>query len=259
MIEGWRDRPADAPPGHAVRLRQPVDRHRPLRHAVEGGDGHVPEAVVDDVLVDLVGDGDGIPPAAERGDRLELGAAEHLAGRIVWRVEDDRLRPVVEGGRQLVWVECPIRLVQRHVARRRAGQNRVGAVVLVERLEDHHFVARIDDGHHRGHHGLGRAAAHGDLLVGADRHAVAARELAGNCLAQRSGAPRHRVLVDVGLDGGARRVLDRLGGRKVGESLREIHATVLVTQSRHLADDRFGELSRFFRAGELGHRNRVIE
>ena len=84
-----------------------------------------------------------------------------------------------------------------------------------------------------------------------DRHAVAARELAGDCLAQRSGAPRHRVLVDVALDGGARRVLDRLGGRKVGESLRQIHAAVLVIQSRHLADDRFGELSRFFRAGEL--------
>ncbi len=65
-----------------------------------------------------------------------------------------------------------IRLAQLHEARCRARQNRIGSVVLVVRLEDDHLIARIDDGHHRGHERFGRAAAHGDLLVGDDRHAV---------------------------------------------------------------------------------------
>ena len=46
-----------------------------------------------------------------------------------------------------------------HEARRGAGKNRVGAVIFVVRLEDHDFVAGIDDAHHRRHHGFGRAAA----------------------------------------------------------------------------------------------------
>ena len=102
----------------------------------------------------------------------ELVAREHLAGRIVRRVEDDRFRLVVEGGGELVGIERPVglparhRLVQRDVARRRAGQDRVRPVVLVERLEDDHLVARIDDRHHRRHHRFGGAAADRDLLVG---------------------------------------------------------------------------------------------
>ena len=83
---------------------------------------------------------------------------------------------LLKRGRELVGIEqCQSRLVQRHVARRGAGENRVGPVVLVERLEDDDFVARIDDRHHRRHHRFGRAAADRHLLVGDDLDAVAAR------------------------------------------------------------------------------------
>ena len=108
--------------------------------------------------------------------------------------------------------------------------------------------------HHRRHHRLGDAAADRDLLVGDDRHAVAARELAGDRLAQRPRAPGDRVLVDVGLDRRAGRVLDDRGRREVGEPLRQVDAAVQLVQPRHLADDRLGELRRLLRTGELGHR-----
>ena len=64
-------------------------------------------AVVDDVFVNLVRDGDHVPFAAERRDRFELVAREDLPGRIVGRVENDGFRPVVEGGGELVGIEPP--------------------------------------------------------------------------------------------------------------------------------------------------------
>ena len=64
-------------------------------------------AVVDDVLVDLVGDRDDVPLPTERGDGLQRLAGEDRPGRVVRVSEDDGLRPVVERGSQLVEVEGP--------------------------------------------------------------------------------------------------------------------------------------------------------
>ena len=63
-----RDRPADAPAGDAERLRQAVDRDRAIGHAVERRHRHVHGAVVEDVLVDLVGDRDRAPLLAQPRD-----------------------------------------------------------------------------------------------------------------------------------------------------------------------------------------------
>ena len=90
---------------------------------------------------------------------------------IVRRVDDDRLGPRRERLAQAVDVERPVGLVERHEHRRRAGENRVGAVVLVERLEDDHFVARIDQRHEHGRHRFRRAAGHRHLAIGIDFHA----------------------------------------------------------------------------------------
>ena len=51
-------------------------------------------------------------------------------------LSDDAARPRAERRPQLVRVDRPVGLVERHVARHRAGQDRVRAVVLVVRLED---------------------------------------------------------------------------------------------------------------------------
>ena len=72
----------------------------------------------------------------------------------------------------------------------RSGEDRVGTVVLVERLEDDHFVAGIDDRHHRRDHRFGGAAADGDLALGIDRHALSARELRGDGVARTPSRPR---------------------------------------------------------------------
>ena len=143
--------------------------------------------------------------------------------------------------------------MQRHITRRRARQDRIRPVVLVERLEDDHFVAGIDDGHHGRHHRFGGAAAHRDLFVGDHGHAVATAELARDGFAQRPGAPGDRVLIDVGLNRGAGGLFHNRRRGKVGESLREIDAAVHLIEPRHLADHRLGELRGFLRSGEFGH------
>ena len=151
---------------------------------------------------------------------------EDLAGRVVRRVDDDGARRVRERARELVGIERPVGLAQRHEPRHRARENRVGPVVLVERLEDDHLVAGIDDAEHRRDHRLGRAAADGDLRVGIDRHAVPAREVVGDRVAQAPRAPGHRVLVDVGVDGARRRRLDLGRRRKIGKPLRQVDRAV---------------------------------
>src|SRR5256885_15095284 len=80
---------ADAPARDRVRLRDARDGDGPLRHAGQGGDGDVLLAVVDDVLVDLVGDGEQVVGEAEIGDLLQLRSREDLARGIVGAVEED--------------------------------------------------------------------------------------------------------------------------------------------------------------------------
>ena len=150
-------------------------------------------------------------------------------------------------------VERPVRRVQGHVARHGPRENRVRPVVLVERLEDDDLVAGVDGRQHRRHHGLGRAAAHRDLVLGVDGNAVPPRELARHRLAQRLRPPRHRVLVDVGRDRGLRRRLQLRGGGEVGKPLRKVDRPVPVGQPGHLPDHRLGEPRRLARTRVGGH------
>ena len=78
-------------------------------------------AVEDEVLVDLVGHGDQVVLAAERRDRLELGAVEHAAGRVVGRVEQHEPRALRHGRRELAGVEAPLGRPQRHAPQPRAA------------------------------------------------------------------------------------------------------------------------------------------
>ena len=186
---------------------------------------------------------------------VELRAREHLAGRVVRRVDDDRARARAERRAELLLVDRPVRLVERDVARRRTGQDRVRTVVLVERLEHDDLVARVEETEHRRDHRLGRAAGDGHLGLRVDR--VPARELArgrrGDRVAQRLAAPGDGVLVDVGIDRGrdGRLQLGRAG--EVGKALREADRAGRHGQAVHLPDDRFGEPVRLGRDRSSGH------
>ena len=235
------DRPAHPPPGHAVGLAHPVDGDGARGHFRQRGERDVDRAVVQDVLVDLVGHRDRIVPPAQLGDRLQLHAREDLARGVVGSVDDDGPRALREGALQLRGVEVPLRRPQAYEARHRAGEDRVGAVVLVEGLEDDHLVAGIEHREKGGNHGLGRPARDRDLTLGVHGQAVEPLELPRDGLAQRPRPPSDGVLVDVGGNGAARRFFHLFGSREIGEALGEVDRPVQLRQARHLADHRFGE------------------
>ena len=90
---------------------------------------------------------------------------------------------------QLVGIEAPVGLAQPHVLRLGAGEDRVGAVVLVERLEDDHFVAGIDA---RQHHAIIASVEPQQTVTcssAIDRHAVAAREVRRRWLSRNACVP----------------------------------------------------------------------
>ena len=212
-------------------------------------------AVVEDVLVDLVGDRDHVPLPAERGDLLELLAGEDGAGRVVRVAEDDGLGPVVEGGGQLVGVEGPAGGADRDEPGGGAGEDAVGPVVLVERLREDHLVARVDQGEQGDEHRLGAAAGDGDLGLGVDVQAEVPGGVLGDGLAEVAGAPGDGVLVDVGLDGPAGGGLDLGRGREVGHPLGQVDGAVPGGLDRHPADHALGEPRRLVR--EQGELHRV--
>src|SRR5260370_41131882 len=111
-------------------------------------------SIVKNVLVDFVGDGEDVVFDTQVANQFQFFSAESLAGRVVWRVNDDGLGVrlmgliwaglVLESFAPFLFVERPLapcRLwwTQADKARLGSAQNRVRAVVLVEGLEDHHF------------------------------------------------------------------------------------------------------------------------
>src|SRR5262249_59294280 len=81
----WSDEPADAPAGDRIGLAGAADRDRALRHSGQRGDTDV-LAFVDEVLIDLVRDGDRVMLLAQVGYELQFLAAVDLSRRVVGRV-----------------------------------------------------------------------------------------------------------------------------------------------------------------------------
>src|SRR5262245_47089856 len=236
-----RHRVANAPAGDRVRLGDAGDRDRALGHARQRGDGRVAEPVVDDVLVDLVGDRQEIVLQAEIGNGLQLALREDLARRVIGAVEDDGPGTRRHRATQAIRVERELGRLERHEHRYRAGDDAARPVVLVERLEDDDLVARVEHGQERRQHGLGRAATDRHVAVGIDVHVVERAVLPGNRLAQARRAPGDRVLMEVAVDCPVRRGDQLRRRREVRHALGQVHAPDLVDDAGHLADDRLGE------------------
>ena len=239
-----RQHPAHPPPRHRIRLAHAADQDGAFPHAVEGRDGDVHGAIVQNVLVDFVGNRQRVEFAAQAGDEFQFLPAEHLPGGIIGRIQNDRLGARGKRAPQFLPVEVPVRLAQRDEARGGAAELRIRPVVLVKRLEQDHFVARVDHRQERRNHPLRGAATDRDFTLRVELHAVGAGVLGGDGVAQRLGAPGDGVLVDVRADGFRRGLLERFGSREIGESLSQVDGPMAHRQAGHFADYGFGETER---------------
>ncbi len=123
---------------------------------------------------------------------------------------------------------------QRHVHRRAARHDDRGGIAVIERLDQDHLVAGVDQGLHRGEDALGSAVSHDDVGL---RIQFAVKERAvqiGQRLHQIGLPGAAGVLVQVRGDGLLRRLFDEVGRGEVGKALAEIDGVVPVRQSRKL-------------------------
>src|SRR6267142_1075206 len=103
-----RYRPTHAPPGHTVALRETVDCYGSLPHSFQAGDGNMLGAVIQNVVVNLVGDRQYVVFHTQIAEQFQFPPAEYLSRGIVWRVEDDRLGVMLKSLAKFLFVKCPL-------------------------------------------------------------------------------------------------------------------------------------------------------
>ena len=106
-------------------------------------------AVEHQMLVDLVGNDHEVVLDSEAGYGLHLASVEHLAGWVVRRVDQQQLRLRGDRRSQFVEVEAVVGRSKRDGPRHRAGEGDTRLIAVVHGLEQHDFVAGIEQAEQR--------------------------------------------------------------------------------------------------------------
>jgi len=101
-------------------------------------------AVEHHVLVDLVAYRHGIVIDAKSRNELEFRTIEDFGARIHRGVEEDQLGAGAEGGRQLLARQVPCRWLEPDQPRDAPCPAHDWQVGIVERFDQHDFIARLD-------------------------------------------------------------------------------------------------------------------
>jgi hypothetical protein len=211
--------------------------------------------LVDDVLVDLVGDGDGVIGPAQVGDGLELAPVEDPARRVLRRVQHNGFCLVREGRFQLVGVEPEVWGAERHETRHSAGERDPDGVAVVVGLDEDHLIVGIDQTEEGGGQGLGTARSDRDLCLRVEGSAEFGPVSEGYCLSQVGYAVARRILVVAARHRAGRGFFYEVGPVPIGETLPEIDRPMLVGQPGHFGEDAGTKRLETFRRG---HRREVI-
>ena len=207
---------ADAPAGHGVGLGNAVDHDR-LRadFVAQRSDGNVLLAVVNQLLIDFVGDDVKLLLHGQRGDALQQRARIHAAAGVVGRIKNQRLRALGDEGAQRVRVHKEaVRLVARHHHRHAAGHAHHFRIADPAGRGQKHLVAGVEDGAERVEQALFRAVGNddvGEFIV----QTVVAQKLLLNFRAQLHGSGHGRVFGHARVQRIARGAFDIAGRVKV--------------------------------------------
>jgi hypothetical protein len=129
----------------------------------------VAHAVVDDVLVDLVGDGGEVVGLAERGEAVELVGGPDLAAGVRGGAHDDAAGARGDGGGEAVEVDVPRGRREGHEHRGESHRDDGVEVVAVVGLEKDHLVAGREEREHGGREGARGPRGHEHLGAGGRR------------------------------------------------------------------------------------------
>jgi hypothetical protein len=231
------DKP-DLPAGEREDLARRADLDAALAHAGHRDQRNVAAPVEHDVLPHLVAHRDGIKLLAVARQQLEILAREHGGGWVERIIEQHHARLRGEGARELFLIEAPMRRLEPHEAWHAPCPLHQREVRVVERLEQHHLVARLDQRHQRASDRLGRAGGDHDLAVGVEVEILPMLVVRGDRLAQL-GQPHHRRILVPAVDDRVGRLCQHIfGKRAIGKTLPQVDGVVLAREPRHHLEHR---------------------
>ena len=163
-IEAWggADK-ADLPAGQGKHLSGRANLDGPVPHARHGHQRCVAMAVEGDMFPDLITDGDQVMLDADPSQRREIVFAVNLACRIERVVKQHQTGVGRNGRLQHLFGQVPVRWLQADQARHAARALNQRQIGIIERLDQHHLVARHNQGKEGRGNGFGRPRGHGHL------------------------------------------------------------------------------------------------
>src|SRR5260370_31318299 len=151
---------ADAPACDAERLREPGDRNGAFRHSRQRGEADVPRPVEEKVLVDLIGKDEEVVLNRNIGNSLQFVEMEDLSRTVRRRIDDHSASTRSDRLARHIQVELPLRRNERDGNRLNPDRQERVEVVAVERLEDNHLIASIEQRETRSIQRPGRSGSH---------------------------------------------------------------------------------------------------
>lgn len=197
---------------------------------------------IDDMFIDFIGDDEGIKFLGEVGDELEFFAGEDTASGVSGIAEDDRFGPLGESVTKFIGVEEEVRGAEVDINRFSARKDGISGIVFVEGGEDNNFVTRVTSGHHGDHHRFGATTSDDNMFIGVDIDMHETALFTSQSLAELGCAPSHGVLVAILVDGIVSGDEQFSGRVKIGESLGEVDSLILIGNTGHFTNDRFGKM-----------------
>jgi len=169
---GGRHGVPQSPPGHVVGLRKAREGNRPLVGPRQARQRDVLGAIVEHVLVNLVGNGHEVVVLHQAEQTRQLVPCPNLAARVGRGVDDDRLGVVRHGRLHRRPVECRIGSSEGDVPDGRPRKLQNIPVISVEGLKENHLIPLLQQGEGRGHKTPRRTDAHHHFVGRGDRDIV---------------------------------------------------------------------------------------
>ena len=234
---GRRRDVAHLPPGEAEALAGRTDPDGAVAHAGQGHQRDVAAIIENDVFIDFVAHGVDIVLEAKLGDEIQFLPVEDLGTGIHRRVEQDELGFRAKCRRQLFPGETPGRRLEPHQFRHAPCPPHDGQIGIVERLDQHDLVARLDQAEQAVAQRFCRSGGDEHLALPVDIQPLEAPGVVGDGLAELRN-PHHRRILVVTVQQIVRSRRPHLfRPLVVGKALPEIHRLVLAGERRHDFED----------------------